>query len=186
MSDPKPPLTTTTSIKPAASVLVIAVVLLAFFLVVNIVTSPRTASTTTIPIIVGGLDVDSASQLPNSCELPGNPPSDIRSSLLVPTNTTQTQPAKWKGQGPGGFDCTLNLSNPASDSELLGFYKSQLEARGWKLFSQNSAVGTGMPQFLFQKAGSDTFYWILGITIVDHSEGRTTYSERLYQGASLI
>ena len=187
MSDtPQPPLTTTTSMKPAGVVLGIAVFVLVFFTSINIVANPTVNSTTTIPIVVGALPIDTTSTLLTECQLPENPPTDISASLLIPTQSTAESAIKWRGKGPGGYDCARDILTTAPSSELLGFYKSQLEARGWKLFSRGEGYHSKKPQMLFQKAGSDTFYWILGVSVIRNSSTATAYTFRIYQGASLI
>ncbi len=186
MSAPKPPVTTTTSIKPAATVLGIAVFVLIFFTSINILANPTVQSTTTIPIIVGALPIDASSKLLRVCQLPDNPPTDISAVLLVPTNSSTISSPKWRGQGPGGFDCSRTLTTMASPGDVLGFYKSHAQARGWKLFSSGSSYHGNKSQLLFQKSGSDTFYWIFGITMESQTNTTATYTVRLYQGASLI
>lgn len=183
---PQPPLTTTTSLKPAAVVLGIAVFVLVFFTTINIVANPTVNSTTTIPIVVGALPIDTNSTLLAECQLPDNPPPDINNSLLIPTLSSAASSIKWRGKGPGGYDCARDIVTVASSSELLSFYKSHLEARGWKLFSHGDSYKSKQPQMLFQKAGSDTFYWILGVSVTRSSTNSTTFTFRLYQGASLI
>jgi hypothetical protein len=183
---PQPPLTTTTSLKPAAVVLGIAVFVLVFFTTINIVANPTVNSTTTIPIVVGALPIDTASTLLNDCQLPDNPPPDINGALLIPTESSAGSPIKWRGKGPGGYDCARDVLTAASSTELLSFYKSHLEARGWKLFSQGDTYHSKQPQMLFQKSGSDTFYWILGVSVNRSTANSTSFTVRLYQGASLI
>jgi len=183
---PQPPLTTTTSIKPAAVVLGIAAFVLVFFTSINIVANPSVISTTTIPIVVGALPIDTTSTLLVEWQLPENPPADISASLLIPTQSSAESAIRWRGKGPGGYDCARDISTVAPTSELLGFYKSQLEARGWKLFSRGDGFHSKKPQMLFQKAGSDTFYWILGVSVIRDSPTTTDYTFRVYQGASLI
>jgi len=183
---PQPPLTTTTSLKPAAVVLGIAVFVLIFFTSINIVANPTVNSTTTIPIVVGALPIDTASTLLSECQLPDNPPPDINAALLIPIRSSAESPMKWRGKGPGGYDCARDLLTAASSSELLNFYKSQLQARGWKAFSQGDGYHSKQPQMLFQKSGSDTFYWILGVSVNRSTANTTLFTLRLYQGASLI
>jgi len=183
----RPPPSTTVSIKPAMSVLVIAAVTLVFFLSLNLVASPRSSSPTTFPVVVGGLQVDSANRSLRGCQLPGNPPTDIVTGLLVPVGTITTQSNHVRGSGAGEFDCTAELTVNASQAEILGFYESELTARAWKLFSRQSSVNAQhSAQFLFQKAGSDTFYWIEGITITSAGSGKVSWTLRLYQGTGLI
>lgn len=182
-----PPLSTTTSIKPAAIVLAIATTTLVLFTGVGLITNPRVATTTTAPIyVVGALDADATSPALSACELPGNPPADVVASLSLPVDTTARGAALWKGKGAGGFDCTQRVRTMHSESEVLAFYKAHFVARGWKLFSEGPAYKTGAQQLLFQKAGSDTFYWIAGMTVTASTTESTTYTFRLYQGPGLI
>jgi len=187
MSDtPQPPLTTTTSMKPAAVVLGIAVFVLIFFTTINIVANPTVNSTTTIPIVVGALPIDETSTVLQGCQLPDNPPADISNALLVAKFSSASSAMRWRGKGPGGFDCARDITTAASSSEVLSFYKSHLEARGWKLFSQGGGYHSKKPQMLFQRSGSDTFYWILGVSVIRSDAHATTFTFRIYQGASLI
>ena len=183
---PQPPLTTTTSILPAAAVLGVAVLMLAIFMFINLVVDQGVATTTTIPVIVGGLNVDHSSTLLANCESPGTIPANVVGGVLVPVSTRSSGPFHIPNSGAGDFDCYRPLSSATSASDLLGFYKTQLEARGWNLFS--SGASNGAPQYLFQKAGSDTFYWIIGITVntsTSHANA-TNWTFRIYQNSEAI
>ncbi|NNN09756.1 MAG: hypothetical protein HKL85_11280 [Acidimicrobiaceae bacterium] len=182
----KPPLTTTTSILPAAFVLGLAVVMLAVFMVINLVANQGVATTTTIPVVVGGLSVDHSSSLLNNCAPTGSLPANIVGGIVVPVNTSSRGPFQLPNSGAGDFDCYRPLVSSTSASALLGFYKAQLEARGWALFS--SGATNGAPQYLFQKAGSDTFYWIIGVTVnpTTSSATSTDWTFRIYQNSSAI
>jgi hypothetical protein len=76
------------------------------------------------------------------------------------------------------------LKTSASSAQVLGFYGAQLPARGWDLFSRGSS--SGQPQLLFQKAGSDTFYWVVGVTVERVAGGVTFWDYRIYQNSSAI
>ena len=186
MSDPvKPPLTTTTSILPAMTVVIVAVVTLVIFLAINLIANPTVRkTTTTIPIVVGSLSTQKDSPILASCQEAGNPPADIASALLVPVSTQATAATLHPNGGAGDYDCLRTLVTHASSGELLGYYSAQLEARGWSLFSHGSSNGS--PQLLFQKAGSDTFYWIVGITVSAHSGATSYWTFRIYQNSSAI
>jgi hypothetical protein len=67
---------------------------------------------------------------------------------------------------------------------LLGYYSAQLKARGWNLFSQGASNGS--PQDLFQKAGSDTFYWVIGVTVTSSSATSTHWTYQIYQNSETI
>jgi hypothetical protein len=180
----RPPLTTTTSIIPAAAVLLVAVVTLAIFLALNIIASPRVKSpATTLPVFVGGLTTESGHLL-SGCQQPGNPPGNISTALIVPATTATTAPANLPNGGAGDFDCVEALKTTATSSQLLGYYDSQLPARGWNLFSRGAS--NGHAQLLFQKAGSDTFYWVVGVTVRGHRGATVYWSYRIYQNSSAI
>jgi hypothetical protein len=183
---PKAPLTTTTSILPAAAVLGLAVLMLVIFMVINLVTDQGVATTTTIPVVVGGLSVDTSSTLMANCLSPGTPPANIASGVIVPVGTRATGAFAMPNSGAGDFDCYRPLLTNTSASTLLGFYKTQLEARGWSLFS--SGASNGSPQYLFQKAGSDTFYWVIGVTVDTGSSSPTStaWTFRVYQNSEAI
>lgn len=182
---PKPPLTTTTSILPAMAVVGIAVVTLVVFLLINFIANPKvTTTTTTLPVVVGGLLEQPNSRLLAGCQEAGNPPANIGGALLVPRLTRSSGPTLHPNGGAGDYDCLRTLVTRTSPAQLLGFYSAQLQSRGWSLFSKGSPAG--LPQYLFQKAGSDTFYWIIGIT-VNATHGLTSaWTFRIYQNSSAI
>ena len=181
-----PPLTTTTSILPAAAVLGVAVVMLVVFMFINLVADQGVTATTTIPVIVGGLGVDHASTLLADCQPPGSIPANIAPGIVVPLGTRARGPFALPNSGAGDYDCYRPLVSTTSASGLLGFYKTQLEARGWNLFSSGAA--NGAPQYLFQKAGSDTFYWIIGVTVDPgpSNANATDWTFRIYQNSAAI
>ena len=86
--------------------------------------------------------------------------------------------------GAGDFDCYQPLVTTTNSASLLKFYKSQLEVRGWNLFSQGSSKGS--PQSLFQKAGNDGFYWVVGITITKSSHNLVDWTFRIYQNSETV
>lgn len=180
----RPPLTTTTSILPAAVVLGVAVVTLVVFLILNFVANPHVkAPASTLPIIVGGLATQPGHLLAG-CQQAGSPPANIASALLVPVGTAATGGPLHANGGAGDYDCRQTLTTTASASRLLGFYNAQLTSRGWDLFSRGSSSGGA--QLLFQKAGSDTFYWVVGVTVESSSAHSTDWTYRIYQNSSAI
>ena len=184
--DVKPPLTTTTSLWPAASVIIVAIAMLAVFLVLNAATnkSVSTTTTTTIPIIVGGLATDETSTLLNNCTQYGTMPTNIIPALLVPVGTTSAGDNRIPNAGAGDYDCIKPLTTNANFKEVLSFYKAHLAALGWNLFS--SGASNGSPQYLFQKSGLDSFYWIVGITVTSPtSQTNTNWKFRVYQHSSI-
>ena len=186
MSDePRAPLTTTTSIWPAAGVLIFAVVMVAIFMIVNLVTDQGvTPSATTLPVVVGGLAASPSSAVLNYCSKASEIPSNVNDVFIVPVGTMSTSAGSTPNAGAGDFDCYQPLRTTTSSASLLGFYKTQLEARGWSLFSQGSSSGS--PQSLFQKAGSDGFYWVAGITVTTSSKNLVRWTFRIYQNSETV
>ena len=183
--EPRAPLTTTTSILPAMMVLGIAAATLIVFLGVNLIANPRVSTaTTTVPIVVGTLTTDATSTVLAGCQQAGNPPLDIASALIVPLHTVATSKTLHPNGGAGDYDCVRSFQTAASSAKLLGYYSAHLQTRGWSLFSHGNQQGS--PQLLFQKAGSDTFYWIIGITVTARHGERADWTFRIYQNSSAI
>jgi hypothetical protein len=181
----KPPLTTTTSIWPAAAVLVLAVVMLFVFMAINMISDQGvTTTSTTIPVVVGGLGTDATSTVLENCQQPANPPSDIARALIVPLSTHSTGPTVLPNEGAGDFDCYRPLLTQANASSLLAYYAAHLEALGWNLFSIGASNGS--PQSLFQKGGSDGFYWVVGITVNSSTKSSSNWTYRIYQNSETI
>ena len=186
MSDqPKAPLTTTTSIWPAAAVLGVAAVMLVVFLFINLVADPGVAPTpTTLPLVVGGLTKSSSATVLDYCIHNSEIPSNITDVFVVPVGTVSKPGANIPNAGAGDFDCFQPLVTHANSASLLAFYSSQLETRGWSLFSHGASNGT--PQSLFQKAGNDGFYWVAGITVTRSRGGSVDWTFRIYQNSETI
>ena len=180
----KPPLTTTTSILPAAIVVGIAVSTLLIFLLINLAANPTVTTPTTLPIVVGGLATAKSNGPVAGCQQPGTPPGNISGALFVPVTTAPTGPTVHANGGAGDYDCYRDLVTSTTAGSLLGYYRTHLEALGWSLFS--SGTPSGQPQLLFQKAGSDTFYWVVGITVVRSTNRVVHWSYRIYQNSSTL
>lgn len=189
MSDtPKAPLTTTTSIWPAASVIGIALVVLVVFMGINLVAGKGVATTTTVPVVVGGVNPASVTQdssVLGYCEHYSEIPSNIVSGFILPEGSVTNGLGNVPNAGAGEFDCRQPVrTNGHTSSEVLAFYADQLAARGWNLFSKGAS--NGAPQYLFQKAGSDTFYWVMGVTVTKRGANFTNWTFRIYQNSSTI
>ncbi len=184
MSEPaKPPLTTTTSILPAAIIIGIAVVTLVTFMIVNLVANPTVTTSTTEAVVVGGLATAPSNAPVAGCHESGSPPGNIVGALVVPVHTVDVSPIQHLNGGAGDYDCLASLATTTTTGSLLGYYRTHLEAEGWNLFSSGSTSG---PQLLFQKAGSDTFYWVVGVTVTHAAHGTVRWTYRIYQNSSAI
>lgn len=178
-------MTTTTSILPAAAVLGLAALMLLVFLVINLISDQGVSSTpSTIPIVVGGLTKSPSAEVLNYCRNSPEIPSNISDAFVVPEGTAAHKGANIPNAGAGDFDCYEPVVTPATSGSLLGFYNSQLEARGWSLFSHGASDGS--PQELFQKAGNDGFYWVVGITVTTTTKNSTYWTFRIYQNSETV
>ena len=186
MSDePRAPLTTTTSIWPAAGVLIFAVVMVAIFMIINLTSDQGVSSTsTTLPVVVGGLNKAPSSAVLDYCSHASEIPSNVNDAFIVPVGTSSKSGGRVPNAGAGDFDCYQPLITSTNSGSLLKFYKTQLEARGWTLFSQGSSNGS--PQSLFQKAGSDSFYWVVGITVNSSTKSSCHWTFRIYQNSGAV
>lgn len=182
---PRAPLTTTTSIWPAAAVLITGAVMLIVFILINLVADQGVApTTTTLPVVVGGLNLAPSNAALGFCTRSNNVPTNVADAFIVPAETTTVGLGRIPNAGAGDFDCYQPLMTPAPPSDLLAFYAAQLESRGWNLFSRGSS--SGRPQSLFQKAGNDGFYWVVGITITSSTNSQSHWTFRIYQNSQTI
>jgi len=104
--------------------------------------------------------------------------------FIVPVGTSSTAAGSTPNSGAGDFDCYQPLETSTNSASLLAFFTTQLEVRGWSLFSQGSNKGT--PQSLFQKAGNDGFYWVAGITVTKSSQHLVHWTFRIYQNSETV
>ena len=188
MSDqPKPPLTTTTSLWPAAAILGLAVLMLAVFLIINLVADQGvTKETTTIPVVVGGLQRDpSPGPQLQYCHQSEEVPSNIADAFVVPVGTVPRSGANTPNLGAGDFDCYQPMATAhTTAASVIDFFNAQLEARGWSLFSKGAS--NGEPQSLFQKGGSDGFYWEVGVTVTKTSASTVDWTFKIYQNSESV
>ena len=184
---PRAPLTTTTSLWPAAAILIMAVVMLGVFLAVDFITNKGVVPTpTTLPVVVGTLSRDThPTAALKYCLQSEEVPSNLNSAFIVPVNTEPRSGANTPDLGAGEFDCIEPMkTTQASGGEVIKFFNAQLEARGWSLFS--TAASNGDPQSLFQKAGSDGFYWEIGVTINKSTSSSTNWTFEIYQNSDSV
>jgi hypothetical protein len=154
--------------------------MLGVFGFINLLDSPTTTPTT-VPVIIGGLPC-CTTKIFVSFNLGGEPPSDIASGLIAPVDTSILGQVVTGGGGAGNYDQAIRLGVTASRANLLAFYRSHLVALGWNLFSTTGAP-QGSAQLLFQKAGSDGWYWEAGVTARATGPGTTSYVYRLFQAS---
>jgi hypothetical protein len=186
-SAPRPPLTTTTSLWPAGLILGLAVVMLGVFMLIDFATNKGVVTVpTTLPTVVGGLPLDAKpGPALQYCLQSEEVPSNIDSAFIVPEKTVPRPGANTPDLGAGEYDCFEPMATTgASPGSLIKFFDTQLEARGWNLFSKGASNGDA--QSLFQKAGSDGFYWELGVTVNKTTATRVDWTFTIYQNSDTV
>ncbi|MGB8179400.1 MAG: hypothetical protein WCF63_04475 [Acidimicrobiales bacterium] len=184
---PRPPLTTTTSLWPAGVILGLAIVMLGVFLLIDFATNKGVVTVpTTIPTVVGGLALDAKPGAAlQYCLQSEEVPRNIDSAFIVPEKTVPRPGANTPDLGAGEYDCYQPMATAgASSAALISFFDTQLEARGWTLFSKGASNGD--PQSLFQKAGGDGFYWELGVTVNKSTGSRVDWTFTIYQNSDTV
>lgn len=168
-------------------ILGLAVVMIGVFLLVDFATNKGVVTVpTTIPTVVGGLPLD-AKPAPalQYCLQSEEVPSNLNNAFIVPKNTVPEPGANTPDLGAGEYDCFEPMATShATSNQLVSFFDTQLGARGWDLFSRTAI--NGEPQSLFQKAGSDGFYWELGITVTKSTAAKVYWKFTIYQNSGTI
>ncbi len=172
---PAPPRARNVSILPAMAVLIVAVGTLGLFGLLNVVTSGTTTATT-LPFIIGTLPKGNG--LFAHAVQDGVPPPNIASAFIDPAGTRRIGVVTTGGGGTGDYDLEYVLRVKAPRARLLGFYREDLEALGWNLFSVSGGTSAHL---LFQKAGTDGNYWDAGVVATATSPIVTTYTFKLFQ-----
>ncbi|MCU1363425.1 MAG: hypothetical protein JWM55_1253 [Acidimicrobiaceae bacterium] len=162
--------------------------MLSVFMLVNLVTNKGVVAkeTATVPVIVGGLQADTkpGAKL-QYCLQSEEVPSNIDSAFVVPVNTATRPGQGTPNRGAGEFSCEQPLTTTnTSASELISFFNQRLQASGWSLFSHGASNGD--PQSLFQKAGSDGFYWEVGVTVNKSTTSSVNWTFQIYQNSETV
>jgi hypothetical protein len=161
--------------------------MLGVFLLVDFVTSKGVVPPpTTLPVVVGGLSRDlTPTPALKYCLQSEEVPANIDSAFVVPDNTVPRTGANTPDLGAGEYDCIEPMTTTNATSEqIISFFDAQLGARGWSLFSKGASNGD--PQSLFQKAGSDGFYWEIGVTVTKSTASHVDWKFEIYQNSDTV
>lgn len=155
------------SVKAAAGVLGLAAVVFtggSIALGLGASTAPKQAPTT-VPTAPGApLRAAPASAALKPIELPGQPPANILQALAVPAGA-QVEPGSAKDLTVANYDHLLGFVVPASQADVVAFFKAELRADGWQQVSSGPARGGIGIQVLAQHAGSDGNTWDAGVVV---------------------
>ncbi len=159
-----------TSIKLAALVPIIAVGSLGFFLGLEILFGGKPPAQPKPALSRFGVTRDLVATY-GSIDPILAPPKDIQRSVFIPSSCVVSASI------PTGADASrpsvaTEFTCEKTSGFLVSFYRAQLPHNAWKVFSDATTThdGGGIA-LLSQKAGSDGFYWQLGVVI-----GNSTYS----------
>jgi hypothetical protein len=95
----------------------------------------------------------------------GQPPDDLLNAIAVPRGATPV-PSSVINRGVESYDQSLRFEVPASQQNVISFFRAQLPAQHWKRLSQGP-TGTGGTQYLIlaQHPASDGLEWDIGVTV---------------------
>jgi len=94
----------------------------------------------------------------------GQPPANVVAAVVLPTGAT-VSPGSATDLGVGLYDRSLAFSSPLSEAAVIAFYRAELPVEGWKVISQGPPDhGPGF-EILGQIAGTDGYYWEVGVVV---------------------
>ena len=95
---------------------------------------------------------------------PGRPPANVVDAVVLPEGSSVVKGSA-TDQSVGLYDRSLGFTVGLSQAEVIAFYRAEFPAQGWKILSQGPPVlGTGL-EILAQIAGTDGYYWELGVVV---------------------
>lgn len=156
------------SARPALVVVGIAAVLVLLFGIGAALTgsSPpsKPAAPATGPVRGTTLRAEAATAALRPIERPGTPPSDVLHSIVLPVGSTAVWSKPWNGGTQ--FSAKMAFRLPSSQAAVVGFYRTELQARGWSISSVGPARGQkNATEVLAQRASNDGWYWEIGVVV---------------------
>lgn len=153
---------------PAAIVLGVALVVVITAGVAAVMTSGPVATSATAPRVVQAAGAPVAAVTAQDALAPiitpGLPPANVVDAVVVPTGAT-VSPGSATDLGVGLYDRSLAFSTPLSEEAVITFYRAELPAEGWKVISQGAPRDAPGFEILGQIAGTDGYYWEIGVTV---------------------
>ena len=188
----RPPTPGGFSIRPAMVVPVLGVVIIAVFVTLGVLSShsPAPVKTSGAPSVVPGstLRAQPAGDALRLIVGAGEPPSNIINAVTVPVGSVRISHQN-NAAGAGQYDSQVTLRSPDSQGALLSFFAAAMQQQGWQVFDKGAAANDpGALEVLGKLAGTDGYYWEMGVTIppttFGHgapSTGETDFTVRLLQ-----
>jgi hypothetical protein len=165
----RPPTPGGFSIRPAMVVLGLAVLIVTLFVTLGIVSShsPAPVKTGGTPSAVPGstLRAEPAAAVLHPIIGSGEPPSNIINAVTVPVGSVRISHEN-NAAGAGQFDAQVTVRSTESQGALLAFFAAAMRVEGWQVFDKGAAADNpGALEVLGKLAGTDGYYWELGVTI---------------------
>lgn len=158
------------SLRPALVVAGLALIIIIFFGVLAVVTNvttppPSTRAFAPRPVPGTGLVAVPATAALRPIEQLGEPPGNIVDAVALPKRATVVQVTNNAGQADQ-YDQQVTFSVPASQLQVVDFYKAEMARLGWHIFSTGPARSpANAVEVLGQKGGSDGWYWEMGAVV---------------------
>ncbi|HLM95257.1 MAG TPA: hypothetical protein VK283_03030 [Acidimicrobiales bacterium] len=122
----------------------------------------------------------------------GQPPDDLLDAMAVPRGSAPV-PSSALTQGVETYDRSLRFEVPATQQDVITFFRAQLPSEHWRRLSQGAAAKVpGGYLILEQHPASDGLEWDLGVTVSPTffgalstgssapASGTTSFTLRLY------
>jgi len=176
------------STKPALIVLGLIVVVFLVGVGLELLSGSQsrpTASPTRIATARGAvLDAVPARPLLKDITSPGQPPDDLLNALAVPLGAAPV-PSSSINQGVESYDRSLRFEVPATQQDVISFFRAELASLHWRRLSQGP-TGPTATQYLIleQHPASDGLEWDLGVTVAPTFFGDQGASAATSSGAS--
>lgn len=94
----------------------------------------------------------------------GQPPADVVDALVVPAGARVTG-TRDEDAGVSQYDRSIELSVPATPSELRAFYRAELAHLHWTFLGEVPLDGGQGTEILAKRASTDGYYWEVGVLI---------------------
>jgi hypothetical protein len=188
----RPPTPGGFSIRLALIVPVLGLVIIATFVTLGIVSShsPAPVKSSAVPSRVPGsaLGAVAADDVLRPIVGSGEPPSNIINAAVVPAGSVRISHGN-NASGAGQYDAQVTLRSAASQGALLTFFAAAMHQDGWQVFDKGAAANDpGALEVLGKLAGTDGYFWEMGVTIMPTAfghgaspSGETNFTVRLLQ-----
>jgi|HubBroStandDraft_1064217.scaffolds.fasta_scaffold392959_2 hypothetical protein len=188
----RPPSRGGISMRPAMVVLGLAVLILAVFITIGITTSqsPGTVRTSLRPSAVPGTSIRAVAAADVLAPIisSGEPPTNVINAVDIPQGAVRVSHQN-NADESGQFDSQVVLRSGDSQGALLAFYAADLKQQGWQIFDKGAAANDpNATEVLGKLAGTDGYYWEIGVTVQattfgagTPAGGETDFTVRLLQ-----